>query len=59
MAFEKLGKDCFDLEKMLSAATELTWFKLTEGRYMQIDEGAVFERDEEVSETGSWWQGVI
>jgi len=37
----------------------LTWFKLTEGAYMQLDEGAVFERDPDVPQTGSWWHGAI
>ena len=38
-------------------ASSLTWFKLTEGPYMLIGEGAVFVQDEDVPETGSWWQG--
>jgi hypothetical protein len=39
--------------------SSLTWFKLTEGPYMLIGDGAVFEQDKNVPETGSWWQGSM
>lgn len=37
-------------------SSSLTWFKLTAGEFMLIDDGAVFERDT-APEDGSWWQG--
>ncbi len=40
-------------------ASSLTWLKLTEGPYMLLGDGAVFEQDEDVPETGTWWQGAM
>lgn len=37
----------------------LTWFKLTSGPFMQLEEGALFERNDQPPTTGSWWQGPI
>ena len=37
----------------------LTWFKLTDGAFMQLEDGAVFEREEDVPTDGSWWHGRI
>ncbi len=39
--------------------SSLTWFKLTEGPFMQLAEGAVFEREHELPSDGSWWHGWI
>ena len=37
----------------------MTWYKLTEGAFMQLEDGAVFERASATPETGSWWQAPI
>ncbi len=37
----------------------LTWFKTTEGAFMQLEDGGLFERSEVVPKTGSWWHGAI
>lgn len=37
----------------------LTWIKLTGGEYMMFESEPVLERQEDVPETGSWWQGSI
>ncbi|MEM7350954.1 MAG: hypothetical protein AAF657_09125 [Acidobacteriota bacterium] len=39
--------------------SSLTWFKLTEGAFMAIGDGAVLQRYSEPPATGSWWQGRI
>lgn len=39
--------------------SSLTWFKLTEGAFMLLGDGAVFELTDDVPTTGSWWQGPI
>lgn len=39
--------------------SSLTWFKLTEGAFMQLEDGAVFQRDSDIPSTGSWWHGPI
>ena len=40
-------------------SASLTWFKLTEGDFMQMEDGALFEREEAPPTDGSWWQGSI
>ncbi len=40
-------------------AASLTWFKTTDGAFMQLQEGARFARGEAVPTTGSWWHGPI
>ena len=39
--------------------SSLTWFKLTEGAFMQLDDGAVFTREASPPPTGWWWHGPI
>ena len=39
--------------------SSLTWFKLTEGDFMLLEDGAVFRRDTAPPTTGSWWYGPI
>ncbi len=40
-------------------AASLTWFKLTEGAFMQLQDGALLERGDDVPTTGWWWHGAI
>lgn len=37
----------------------LTWFKTTDGAFMQLEDGALFTRDIQAPSTGSWWHGLI
>ncbi|MEM7349640.1 MAG: hypothetical protein AAF657_02465 [Acidobacteriota bacterium] len=39
--------------------SSLTWFKQTEGDFMALGDGTVFERQREVPATGWWWHGPI
>jgi len=36
----------------------LTWFKLTEGDFMQLEDGVLMQRTDPPT-TGSWWAGAI
>ncbi len=38
--------------------SSLTWFKLTGGAFMELEDGALFERAEPPTD-GSWWHGPI
>lgn len=42
-----------------SGPASLTWFKATAGAFMQLEDGALFEREEEAPTEGSWWHGAI
>ncbi len=37
----------------------LTWFKFTEGAFMQLHEGARFIRSDRTPSSGFWWHGLI
>jgi len=39
--------------------SSLTWFKLTEGPFMMIDEGVELSNEDSPPEDGWWWQGEI
>ncbi len=42
-----------------AGSSSLTWFKLTAGAFMQLEDGAFFQREEEPPVAGAWWHGWI
>jgi len=42
-----------------TGSSSLLWIKLTEGPYMQLDDGAEFRRESKLSRDGAWWRGSL